>query len=73
MTVCKHNIKSAVAELSDTELKKTKIAFQPDRFHVCVGREREEWLKMAGDVFVVVGREADKRGRRGTDREEREE
>lgn len=75
LTACKHNIKSAVVGLSDVELKKAKIAFHPDRFHVCVGRKREEWLQMAGEVFVVVGREAEKRGRVevGADREESEE
>ena len=58
---CKHNIKAALASLSKWELKRCKVLFHPDRFHICRAEKRDEWRRMAEEVFVVVGRESDKR------------
>lgn len=41
------------------ELKRCKIAFDPDRFHVCEDGKRGAFRAMPEEVFNVVGREAE--------------
>ncbi|KJY01674.1 hypothetical protein TI39_contig283g00012 [Zymoseptoria brevis] len=53
LTACEHMVKNALI-VANPDLRKMRLRFHPDRFSACPGDRREEFKKMASEIFVVI-------------------
>jgi hypothetical protein len=54
LAACDHGIKNCLIMVKDINLKMERRRWHPDRFAVCPAAKREEFAKMAKEVFCVV-------------------
>ncbi|SMY21424.1 unnamed protein product [Zymoseptoria tritici ST99CH_1A5] len=53
LTACEHMVKNALI-VAHPDLRKMRLRFHPDRFSACPEDKREEFKKMASEIFVVI-------------------